>query len=44
MNYHNHQYICIPSWSRYYSYDEYKVDYDWNYDRYEVINYYSGNY
>ena len=43
-NYHNHQYISIPSWSRYYSYSEYKVDSGWNYDRYEVINYYSGGY
>ena len=43
-NYHNHQYISIPSWSRYYSYSEYKVDSGWNYVRYEVINYYSGGY
>ena len=43
-NYHNHQYISIPSWSRYYSYSEYKVDSGWYYDRYEVINYYSGGY
>ena len=44
MNYHNHQYISIPSWSRYYSYSEYKIGGGWNYDRYEVINYYSGGY
>ena len=44
MNYHNYQYIYIPSGSRYYSYSEYKVDSGWNYDRYEVINYYSGGY
>lgn len=43
-NYHNHQYIWIPSWSRYDSYDEYKVDTGWNYDRYEVINYYTYGY
>ncbi len=43
-NYHNHQYISIPSWSRYYSYSEYKIGSGWNYDRYEVINYYSGGY
>ena len=24
-NYHNHQYAWIPSWSRYDSYDDYKV-------------------
>ena len=44
MNYHRHRYIDIPSWSRYYSYSEYKVGGGWNYDRYEVINYYSGGY
>lgn len=44
MNYHNHQYIWIPSWSRYKGYDEYKIGGGWNYHRYEVINYYSGNY
>ena len=43
-NYHNHQYISIPSWSRYDSYDEYKVGTGWNYDRYEVINYYTYGY
>lgn len=44
-NYHNHhQYIYNPSWSRYYSYSEYKVASGWNYDRYEVLNYYSGGY
>lgn len=31
-------------WYRYDSYDEYKVDSGWNYDRYEVLNYYSGGY
>ena len=44
MNYHKHSYINVPSWSRYYSYSEYKVGSGWNYDRYEVINYYSGGY
>ena len=44
MNYHNHQYISIPSWSRYKGYDEYKIGGGWNYHRYEVINYYSGGY
>ncbi|BBA08766.1 Uncharacterized protein STO1_011620 [Streptococcus oralis subsp. tigurinus] len=44
MNYHNHQYISIPSWSRYKGYDEYKIGEGWNYYRYEVINYYSGGY
>ena len=44
MNYHNHQYISIPSWSRYKGYDEYKIGGGWNYYRYEVINYYSGGY
>ncbi len=44
MNYHNHQYIWIPSWSRYKGYDEYKIGGGWNYHRYEVINYYSGGY
>ncbi|WP_125399169.1 hypothetical protein [Streptococcus oralis] len=40
----NHQYISIPSWSCDYSYSEYKVGGSWNYDRYEVINFYSGGY
>ena len=44
MNYHRHRYINVPSSSRYYSYTEYKVGSGWNYDRYEVLNYYSGGY
>ena len=44
MNYHRHRYSDIPSWSRYYSYSEYKVDSGWNFDRYEVINNYTGGY
>ncbi|CJD58127.1 Uncharacterised protein [Streptococcus pneumoniae] len=44
MNYHKHSYINVPEWSRYYSYSEYKVGSGWNYDRYEVLNYYSGGY
>ena len=40
MNYHNHQYISIPSWSCYYSYSGYQIGGGWNYDRYEVIKYY----
>ena len=43
-NYHDHQYIDIPSWSRYDSYDEYKVGSGWNFYRYEVINYYTGGF
>ncbi|EGL88516.1 hypothetical protein HMPREF9968_1894 [Streptococcus oralis SK255] len=43
-NYHDHQYAWIPSWSRYEGYSEYKIGSGWNYDRYEVINYYSGGY
>ena len=44
MNYHNYQYIYIPSGSRCKGYDEYKIGGGWNYHRYEVINYYSGGY
>ena len=44
MNYHGHRYTNIPEWSHYYNYSEYRVDSSWNYARYEVINYYSGNY
>ena len=44
MNYHRHSYINIPSWSRYYSYSEYKVGSGWNFYHYEVINYYSGDF
>ena len=44
MNYHNHQYISIPSRSRYEGYSEYKIGTGWNYDRYEVINYYTYGY
>ena len=43
-NYHNHQYIDISSWSRYDGYSEYKVDSGWNFYRFEVINYYSGDF
>jgi len=44
MNYHRHSYINIPSRSRYDSYGEYKVGSGWNFYRYEVINYYSGDF
>ena len=44
MNYHGHRYKVIPEWSHYYSYAEYKVGYGWNFDRYEVINNYTGGY
>lgn len=44
MNYHRYGYIVIPEWSSYDSYSEYKVGPGWNYNRYEVINYYSGGY
>ena len=44
MNFHGHKYKNIPEWSYYYSYAEYKVDGGWNYDRYEVINFYTGGY
>lgn len=43
-NYHDHQYAWITSWSRYDSYSEYKVGSGWNFYRYEVINYYSGDF
>ena len=43
-NYHGHQYTWIPWCSRYDSYDEYKVGFGWNYDRYEVLNYYTGGF
>ncbi|WP_050226586.1 hypothetical protein [Streptococcus pneumoniae] len=44
MNYHRYSYINVLLCSRYYSYSEYKVDSGCNYNRYEVINYYSGGY
>ncbi|HGK0559502.1 TPA: hypothetical protein ACJY0H_001105 [Streptococcus pneumoniae] len=44
MNYHRYSYTNDPSWFRYYSYSEYPVGSGWNYDRYEVLNYYSGGY
>ena len=44
MNFHGYRYRYIPEWSHYYSYSEYKVGSGWNYDRYEVINYYTGGY
>ena len=43
-NYHDHQYARIPSWYRYDSYSEYKVGSGWNYDCYEILNYYSRGY
>ena len=43
-NYHGHQYARIPSWYRYDSYSEYKIGSGWNYNRYEVLNYYSVGY
>ena len=44
MNYHRLSYINVPSWSRYDSYSEYRVGGGWNYERFEVINYYTGGY
>ena len=44
MNYHAYRYKVIPEWSRYEGYSEYKVDSGWNYDCYEVINFYTGGY
>ena len=44
MNCLRHSYINVPSWSCYYSYSEYKIGPGWNYNRYEVLNYYSGGY
>ena len=44
MNFHGFIYKDIPEWSYYYSYSEYRVDGDWNYDRYEVVNLFSGDY
>ncbi|MFH0580386.1 hypothetical protein [Streptococcus mitis] len=41
-----YRYNCINSllWYRYDSYSEYKVGSGLNYNRYEVLNYYSGSY
>ena len=44
MNCQRYNYINPLLWSRYDSYSEYKVGFGWNYDRCEVINYYSGGY
>lgn len=44
MNFHGFRYKNIPEWSYYYSYSEYKVGGGWNYDRYEVLNLFSGGY
>lgn len=44
MNYHAYRYNVIPEWSNYHGYSEYKVGGGWNYDRYEVINYYTYGY
>ncbi len=44
MNFHGFRYKNIPEWSSYYSYSEYKVGGGWNYDRYEVLNLFSGGY
>ncbi|MFM9293921.1 hypothetical protein ACIY19_01715 [Streptococcus sp. ST14] len=44
MNYHAYNYNVIPEWSNYHGYSEYKVGGGWNYDRYEVVNRYSGGY
>ena len=44
MNYHEYRYTNIPEWSHYYSYSEYKVGSGLNYNRYEVLNYYSVGY
>ena len=44
MNYHNYQYVNIPSWSSYSYRDHYKVGGDWNYNRYEVVLHYTGGY
>ncbi|CAM1667112.1 hypothetical protein SMIF22_12470 [Streptococcus mitis] len=44
MNCQRYNYINPLLWYRYDSYSEYKVDSGWNYNRYEVLNYYSGGY
>ena len=44
MNYQRHRYSDIPEWYRYDSYSEYKVGGGWKYNRYEVLNHYSGGY
>ena len=44
MNCQRYNYINPLLWSRYYSYSEYKIGSGWNYDCYEVLNYYSGCY
>ena len=44
MNCQRYNYINPLLWYRYDSYSEYKVDSDWNDDRYEVINYSSEGY
>ena len=44
MNYHRYNYINSLLWYRYDSYSEYKVGSGLNYNRYEVLNYYSVGY
>lgn len=44
MNCQRYNYINPLSWSRYDSYSEYRVGGGWNYERFEVINYYTGGY
>ena len=44
MNCQKYNYINTLLWYRYDSYFEYKVGSGLNYNRYEVLNYYSGGY
>ncbi len=44
MNYQRYNYINPLLWYCYDSYSEYKIGSGWNYNRYEVINYFSGGY
>ena len=44
MNCQRYNYINSLLWYRYDSYSEYKVGSGWNFYRYEVINYYSGDF
>ena len=44
MNCQRYNYINPLLWYRYDSYSEYKISSGWNYDCYEVLNYYSRGY
>lgn len=43
-NYHSYQYINIPSSSTFMWQNETKIGGGWNYNRYQVVKYYSGGY